>query len=61
MLGAVAARQFPSVLGAMEAMNAADVTLKPARGRVRSYHERKYKVFHRLHRDFLAYRRTMAG
>jgi ribulose kinase len=29
--------------------------------KVSQYHERKYRIFHRLHADFLASRRIMAG
>ena len=59
VLGAVAARRFPTVLAAMNAMNAADKVIEPAKGRVANYHGRKYRVFHRMHADFLNYRRLM--
>jgi FGGY-family pentulose kinase len=60
VLGAVAAGHHPTVLAAMEAMNKAGQVIEPARGRVRAYHDRKYRVFHRLHADFMAYRQLMA-
>jgi FGGY-family pentulose kinase len=60
VLGAVAAGHYPSVLAAMEAMNKAGQVIEPARGRVQAYHDRKYRVFHRLHADFMAYRQLMA-
>jgi len=61
VLGAVAAGRFPSVLAAMNAMNRAGRVVAPAGRAVARYHERKYRVFHRLHGDFLAYRKLMAG
>jgi FGGY-family pentulose kinase len=61
VLGAVAARAYPSVLAAMSAMNAAGVALEPGRGPVRRFHEAKYRVFHRLHDDYLACRKMMHG
>ncbi len=59
VLGAVASRRYPSVLAAMNAMNAAERVIEPAKGRLKAYHQRKYRVFHRLHTHFLAYRRIM--
>ena len=43
----------------MGAMNGAGETIAPARGEVARYHDAKYGVFHRMHDDFLAYRRAM--
>jgi FGGY-family pentulose kinase len=60
VLGAVAAGAFPSVLKAMAAMNAAGRVIAPAGGGPARYHEAKYRVFHRMHADFLAYRELMA-
>ncbi len=60
VLGAVASGNFPGVLPAMAAMNAADKVIAPAKGRIARYHAAKHKVFHRLHANFLAYRRLMA-
>ncbi|MBP9912268.1 MAG: FGGY-family carbohydrate kinase [Opitutaceae bacterium] len=59
VLGAVASGQFAGVLPAMAAMNAADRVIAPTKGPVTRYHAAKYKVFHRLHADFLAYRKLM--
>lgn len=59
VLGAVAAGHHPSVLSVMNAMNAAGQHISPARGHVAKYHNAKHQVFHRLHADFLAYRRIM--
>ncbi len=60
VLGAVASQHHPTVLAAMSAMNATDQVVTPAKGAVTRYHAAKYKVFHRLHTDFLAYRHLMA-
>ena len=60
VLGAVASGAFSSVLAAMSAMNSAGPAVLPATGRLARYHAAKHRVFHRLHTDFLAYRRLMA-
>lgn len=60
VLGAVAGRQYEDVLAAMGAMNAAGRVIAPARGKIARYHAAKYRVFHRLHADFIAARRLMA-
>ncbi|MDR1280923.1 MAG: FGGY-family carbohydrate kinase [Opitutaceae bacterium] len=59
VLGAVASGRHESVVAAMNAMNVAGQTLTPAAGAVRMYHENKYEVFQRMHRDFVGYRRIM--
>jgi FGGY-family pentulose kinase len=59
VLGAVAAGTFKSVLAAMAAMNCAGKVIEPARGRLARYHDAKYEVFHRMHDDFLVYRKLM--
>ena len=61
VLGAVAAGYFPNVLAAMEAMNSVGRVVVPSGGRVANYHAAKYRVFQRLHSDFLAYRKLMRG
>jgi FGGY-family pentulose kinase len=61
VLGAVAAGKHASVFAAMCAMNRVDRAIAPARGRVARYHAAKYRVFHRLHRGFMAGRRIMAA
>jgi len=61
VLGAVAAGRHDSVLAAMQAMNAAGRVIAPAKGAVARFHAAKYRVFHRLHADFLAHRRLMAA
>src|SRR5262249_41137468 len=55
VLGAVAAGRFPSVLASMQAMNRAGRIILPGGKETGRYHARKYRVFHQLHRDFLAY------
>lgn len=61
VLGAVAAQRFNSVLAAVCAMNAAGKTISPAGQRVARFHAAKYRVFHRLHADFLVYRRLISA
>jgi FGGY-family pentulose kinase len=61
ILGAVAAGDQPSVLAAMGAMNRAGRVVEPAGGAVARYFADKYRVFHRLHEDQLAYRAIMEG
>jgi FGGY-family pentulose kinase len=58
VLGAVAAGFHPSVLAAMNAMNGSDLAIVPSK-KTKAYHDRKYQVFHRMHGDFLNYRRIM--
>jgi FGGY-family pentulose kinase len=59
MMGAVAAGDQPSLLAAMGAMSAAREVVDPAGGDVADYHDRKYKVFHRMYEDQVAYGRIM--
>jgi FGGY-family pentulose kinase len=61
VLGAVAAGRHDSVLVAMSAMNAAGAGIKPDMGHVADFHRRKYQVFHRMHRDFMAWRQIMTN
>ncbi|PTX95710.1 FGGY-family carbohydrate kinase [Opitutus sp. ER46] len=58
ILGAAAAGggKLPALMVAMSGEGRA---VEPAGGAVAGYHEAKYRVFHRLHRDFLAARRLM--
>jgi len=59
LLGAVAAGDFPSVVVGMGVMNRAGRVIAPAGDAVRRYHEARYKVFHRMYKDLLAYRDLM--
>jgi hypothetical protein len=43
----------------MEAMSAVGRIIAPAGGRMAAYHAAKYRVFHRLHADFVSYRKLM--
>lgn len=61
ILGAVAAGAYDSVLEAMAAMSAAGRVVTPAKGPAARFHDAKYKVFHRLHQDAMAYRRIMTS
>jgi FGGY-family pentulose kinase len=61
ILGAVAAGAYDSVLEAMAAMSAAGRVVTPAKGPAARFHDAKYKVFHRLHQDAMAYRRIMSS
>ncbi|MDD5262713.1 MAG: FGGY-family carbohydrate kinase [Methylacidiphilales bacterium] len=60
VLGAVASGRFNTLPEAMASMNSVGRIIKPSHGKVADYHERKYRVFHRMHSDFLAYRKIMA-
>lgn len=59
LLGAVASGRHQTVFDAMAAMNCAGKIYNPAPGKVKTFHEQKYRVFRRLHRDFAAWRRIM--
>jgi D-ribulokinase len=59
VLGAVASGNFPSIMEAMAAMEAAGDTLAPAGGEVAAYHDRKHQVFKRMYKDQIAYREIM--
>jgi FGGY-family pentulose kinase len=59
VLGAVASRKYETVLDAMRAMNGVDRIIPPDLGPVARYHRAKYRVFHRLHANFVACRRIM--
>jgi FGGY-family pentulose kinase len=61
LLGAVASGDFPSVVAGMGAMNRAERVIEPAGADVRRYHDRRYKVFHRMYEDQLTYREMMAS
>lgn len=60
VLGAVAGGKYPSILDAMKAMNRVGKVIRP-NDKVKTYHDRKYRVFHRMHDDFLTYRKQMRG
>lgn len=60
ILGAVAAGAHADVPAAMAAMSAPGSAVKPRRGRIAAYHDRKYRIYHQLHAALLKARRTMA-
>jgi FGGY-family pentulose kinase len=60
VLGAVASGDQPSVLAAMQAMNAVSSTVKPSGGAASDYHARKHDVFQRMYADQVAYAQMMA-
>jgi len=43
----------------MESMNRAGKRVLPQQGKIREFHDRKYKVFLRMYEDQLAYRELM--
>jgi len=59
MLGAVAAGAYADLAQTMAAMNQAERVIA-ADASARAYHERKHRVFQRMHADQLAYRAIMA-
>jgi FGGY-family pentulose kinase len=59
LLGAVASGDFDSVIAGMGAMNHADKVIEPAGGEASRYHDAKYRVFHRMYSDQIAYRQLM--
>ncbi|MBN1881716.1 MAG: FGGY-family carbohydrate kinase [Deltaproteobacteria bacterium] len=59
VLGAVAGGDFPTIMEAMAAMESPGEVIGPEAGAVRDYHDRKYRVFHRMYDDFMAYRVLM--
>jgi ribulose kinase len=60
ILGAAAARAYPDVPAAMAAMTRPGRVIEPVGGAVAAYHQAKYRVFHRMHADLVAYRTEMA-
>ena len=61
VLGAVASGDVNSVLEGMKKMNNADKIIEPSKGNIASYHNAKYKVFHRIYEDLLEYNKIMKG
>jgi FGGY-family pentulose kinase len=59
ILAACAAGQFPSVVQAMTRMSAVSSVIEPNPA-ARAFHDKKQRVFLRMHDDQLAYRREMA-
>jgi FGGY-family pentulose kinase len=61
MLGAVASGDRESVLSAMTTMSASANVIEPSKGAVRTFHDAKHAVFHRMYEDQMAYRSIMRG
>ncbi|PWA67525.1 Carbohydrate kinase, FGGY, C-terminal [Artemisia annua] len=61
ILGAVAAKKYPGLRGAMKALNAAGLVIHPSKDpRVKKYHDAKYHIFRQLYEQQLSYRSIMA-
>ena len=61
MLGATAARAYPSVQAAMMGMSRCATRIGPGSDGVRQYHDNKHRVFFRMYHDQQAYRTLMGG
>jgi FGGY-family pentulose kinase len=60
ILGAVAAKAYPTILEAMTAMTAVANTIQP-NATTAGYHRKKYRIYHRMYDDQMAYREIMAN
>ncbi|KNA03892.1 hypothetical protein SOVF_204810 [Spinacia oleracea] len=61
ILGAVAAKEYPSLHEAMKALNAAGQVIHPSKDlNVKKYHDGKYKIFRDLYEKQVSYRSIMA-
>ncbi|MRG57592.1 ribulokinase [Phyllobacterium sp. SYP-B3895] len=61
ILGAVAAGAFNDIASAMSAMSGDGTVVEPRSGKIRRYHQAKYKVFRRMQEDFAAYAQMMSA
>lgn len=59
MMGTVAAGVFETLPEAMSAMSRIGKTVTPQTNKIKSYYDRKYRVFHELYNDHMKYRRLM--
>jgi FGGY-family pentulose kinase len=59
ILGAVAAKAYPTILEAMTAMTAVASAIEP-NTETAGYHRRKYRVYHRMYDDQMAYCELMS-
>ncbi|BEN08714.1 ribulokinase [Serratia marcescens] len=59
MLGTVAAGVFDTLPEAMSAMSRIGKTVTPQTNQIKSYYDRKYRVFHELYNDHMKYRQLM--
>ncbi|CAI0394015.1 unnamed protein product [Linum tenue] len=61
ILGAVAAKKYPTVMEAMKALNVAGQVVRPSQDpKVKKYHDAKYRVFQELYEQQLSQRSAMA-
>ncbi|XP_031482687.1 uncharacterized protein LOC116252513 isoform X2 [Nymphaea colorata] len=61
ILGAVAAKKYPSLRHAMKAMNAPGQVIHPSKDpKVKKYHDAKYCIFHELYEQQVSHRSIMA-
>ena len=60
ILGAVAAKAYPTILEAMTAMTAVASAIEPST-ETAEYHRRKYRVYQRMYDDQLGYRELMSA
>jgi FGGY-family pentulose kinase len=60
ILGAVAAKAYPTILEAMSAMTAVASSIQP-NTQTADYHRKKYRVYHRMYEDQVAYREMMSS
>lgn len=59
MMGTVAAGVFDTLPEAMSAMSRIGKTVTPQTNQIKSYYDRKYRVFHELYNDHMKYRRLI--
>jgi D-ribulokinase len=60
ILGAVAAKAYPTILEAMSAMTAVASSIPP-NAQTADYHRKKYRVYQRMYEDQVAYREMMSS
>ena len=59
ILGAVAGGVYSNIFESMQEMNSPGAIIKPSKGRIAEYHNKKYKAFHYLYRTFVSLRSIM--
>ncbi|MFS7918183.1 putative ribulokinase [Helianthus anomalus] len=61
ILGAVAAKKYPTLRDAMKALNAAGQVIHPSKDpKVKKYHDAKYRIFRQLYEQQITHRSIMA-
>jgi len=58
-LASVASGIYSNTLTAMSKMNAVKSVIEPATGKLKEFHNSKFKVFLKMYEDFMSYRSTM--